>query len=191
VAPLCQTRTGAALTQRAAWRIQALVSCNGCRRSNQWRTPGCPDDHAPCWLPRKKREIVVWWCCRSGLKNLYVYDSQSHIEAHIHIWNATVDLATLIPSWWSSPTMRGEPHVGLDRHISWMSSRTSLEIAGRPGLPLWLRRRQSSRNRFFCQAMTVRGCTNASACCQSGHRRESQAQRRRSDSRSFGRETRC
>jgi hypothetical protein len=26
---------------------------------------------------------------------------------------STVDLATLIPSLWSSPTMRGEPHVGL------------------------------------------------------------------------------
>jgi hypothetical protein len=29
----------------------------------------------------------------------------------------------------------GEPQVGLDRHISWISSRTSLEMAGRPGCP--------------------------------------------------------
>ena len=32
--------------------------------------------------------------------------------------------------------MRGEPHVGLDRHMSWISSRTSLAMAGRPSCVL-------------------------------------------------------
>src|SRR5712691_1592461 len=53
-----------------------------------------------------------------------------------------VDLATLIPSLRSSPTIRGDPHSGFERHISWMRSRTSLAMAGRPGLPLWLSCRQ-------------------------------------------------
>src|SRR5687768_6786796 len=40
---------------------------------------------------------------------------------------STVDLATVIPSFRSSPTMRGEPRVGLLRHMSRIKSRTSLE----------------------------------------------------------------
>src|SRR5919108_37034 len=35
---------------------------------------------------------------------------------------STVDFATSMPSFRSSPTMRGEPQVGFDCHISWMSS---------------------------------------------------------------------
>jgi hypothetical protein len=54
----------------------------------------------------------------------------------------TVDLATSMPILWSSPTIRGEPQLGLEFHISRMSSRTSLEMVGRPGLPLGLKRRQ-------------------------------------------------
>src|SRR5439155_4561532 len=75
---------------------------------------------------------------------------------------STVDLATLRPSFRSSPTIRGDPHVGFACHIARISSRTSLIMAGRPGVPCWLRRRQWSRNRLRCQAMTVRGWTNAS-----------------------------
>src|SRR5687767_10707102 len=55
---------------------------------------------------------------------------------------STVDLATVMPSLRSSPTMRGEPQVGLLHHMSRIKSRTSLEMGGRPGLPLWLSRRQ-------------------------------------------------
>ena len=55
---------------------------------------------------------------------------------------STVDSATLMPSLRSSPTIRGEPHVGLDCHMSRMRSRTSVAIAGRPGLPCWLSCRQ-------------------------------------------------
>src|SRR2546430_5707024 len=55
---------------------------------------------------------------------------------------STVDLATLMPSLRSSPTMRGDPHIGFERHMSRMRLRTSLDMAGRPGLPLWLRCRQ-------------------------------------------------
>ena len=49
---------------------------------------------------------------------------------------STIDLATVMPSLRSSPTMRGEPHVGLLRHMSRMRSMTSLEMVGRPGLLL-------------------------------------------------------
>jgi hypothetical protein len=48
---------------------------------------------------------------------------------------STVDFATSIRSFRSSPTIRGEPHVGFACHIAWMSSRTSLATAGRPGVP--------------------------------------------------------
>ena len=51
---------------------------------------------------------------------------------------STVDLVTLMPNLRSSPTIRGEPHVGFACHIVRMSSRTSLAIVGRPGVPCWL-----------------------------------------------------
>jgi hypothetical protein len=47
-----------------------------------------------------------------------------------------VDLATVMSSFCNSPTMQGEPQVGLARHMSWISSRTAWEMDGRPGLPL-------------------------------------------------------
>jgi hypothetical protein len=48
---------------------------------------------------------------------------------------STVDFATSIPSFRSSPTIRGEPHVGFACHIAWISARTSWATAGRPGVP--------------------------------------------------------
>ena len=48
---------------------------------------------------------------------------------------STVDLATLMPILRSSPTIRGEPQLGFERHISWMSSRTSLVMASPPAFP--------------------------------------------------------
>jgi len=60
-----------------------------------------------------------------------------------------------------------------------------------PRRALLARRRQWSLNRFFCQAITVRGCTKVKAWCQSDHRRESQAQSKRSVGRSLGRGTLC
>jgi hypothetical protein len=43
---------------------------------------------------------------------------------------STIDLATSMPSLYSSPTIRGEPQVGFACHIAWMSSRTSWATAG-------------------------------------------------------------
>jgi hypothetical protein len=48
---------------------------------------------------------------------------------------STVDLATSMPRLRSAPPLRGDPHVGFARHIFRISSRTSLAMAGRPGLP--------------------------------------------------------
>jgi hypothetical protein len=103
---------------------------------------------------------------------------------------STVDFDTVMPSVRSSPTMRGEPHVGFVRHISWSKSRTSLAIGKRPVLPLWLKRRQPSRNRFFGQASTVRGWTNAKVCYPPDQSRENHAQKHRSAGFSGGRLTR-
>src|SRR5262245_16755556 len=55
---------------------------------------------------------------------------------------STVDLVTSMPSLCSSPTIRGEPQVGLAGHMSWMSVRISLALEGRPGVPCTLTRRQ-------------------------------------------------
>ena len=49
------------------------------------------------------------------------------------LYLSTVDFATSIPNLRSLATMRGEPHVGLDRHIRLMSCRNSGAIFGRPG----------------------------------------------------------
>jgi hypothetical protein len=46
---------------------------------------------------------------------------------------STVNVATVTPSVCNSLTMRGEPQVGWDRHMSRISSRTSWAKAGRPG----------------------------------------------------------
>jgi len=93
---------------------------------------------------------------------------------------STVDLATSIPSFASSATILGEPHVGLAFHIRPMSSPSSGEIGGRPGPPNRLRASQYSRNRFFCQTATVRGWTKNSAARQPDHRLDMTDQSRRS-----------
>ncbi len=79
---------------------------------------------------------------------------------------STVDLATAIPSFRSSATIRGEPQVGLACHIRLMRFRNSRDIRGRPG---WLNARQYSRNRLFCQMVTVRGWTKNNAFRQPDH----------------------
>lgn len=55
---------------------------------------------------------------------------------------STVDFATSMPSFRSSPTIRGAPYSGLARNMLRIRSRTSLAITGRPGVPCWLKRRQ-------------------------------------------------
>ena len=52
---------------------------------------------------------------------------------------STVDLVTSMPTFRSSPTIRGDPHVGFARHMSRINLRTSLAIAGRPGVRCWLK----------------------------------------------------
>ncbi len=42
----------------------------------------------------------------------------------------TVDLVTSMPTFRSSPTIRGEPHVGFACYMSRISLRTSLAVAG-------------------------------------------------------------
>ena len=70
---------------------------------------------------------------------------------------STVDLATSMPSFCNSPTIRGAPQVGWLCHIVRIRARTSLAIVGRPGLRRWLNCLQWLRKRWRCQAMTVRG----------------------------------
>ncbi len=55
---------------------------------------------------------------------------------------STVDWATSIPSFPSSPTIRGEPQSGLAFEIRRIRSRTSMGTFGLPGLLLWLSLRQ-------------------------------------------------
>ena len=55
---------------------------------------------------------------------------------------STVDFATLMPSFPSSPTMRGVPHSGLALEMVRINSRISTLICGRPGFPALLSRAQ-------------------------------------------------
>ena len=48
---------------------------------------------------------------------------------------STVDFATPIPIFRSSPTMRGEPQSGLAEEILRMRARSSVGMPGRPGFP--------------------------------------------------------
>ena len=91
---------------------------------------------------------------------------------------ATVDCETSIPSFSSSPWMRGAPQR-LARLILRMRSLTSRETAGRPPSRL-LFQLQYSRNPFRCQARTVSGLTMRSAERHSFHKRKSQTQKSRS-----------
>ena len=102
------------------------------------------------------------------------------------LYFSTVALATSMPSLRSSLVMRGDPQDGLARDILRMRSRTSLAMAGLPGIPRRLSRVQWSRNRLRCQEMTVLGFTKTRTSCQPDHTRDSQAQSRRSAGLSLG-----
>jgi hypothetical protein len=78
----------------------------------------------------------------------------------------TVSSATTIPSFSSSPAMRGAPHPELARDIRRMSCLTSTGIAGRPGFCLRLSLAQCSLHLRRCHLMTAAGCTKTSASCQ-------------------------
>jgi hypothetical protein len=100
---------------------------------------------------------------------------------------STVDFATSIPIFASSPTIRGDPQSGLAEDILRIRSRTSPETVGRPGFPDRLSLRQCSRNRRRRHAMTVSGWTKTSTSRQRDQWRESQVQRIRSAGRTRGR----
>jgi len=98
----------------------------------------------------------------SGFKAVMLSGRTIYVIAPLHLggcirYFSTVDLVTSMPTFRSSPTIRGAPHVGFACHMSRISWRTSLGMAGRPGLPCWLSCRQWSRKRWCCQVMTVRG----------------------------------
>jgi hypothetical protein len=86
---------------------------------------------------------------------------------------ATVACEISIPSFNSSPWIRGAPHRGLARVILRIRFRTSPGTEGRP-LRFRLFHLQYRRKPFRCQAITVSGLTISSADRQSAHKRESQ-----------------
>ena len=96
----------------------------------------------------------------------------------------TVASETSMPSFRSSPWIRGAPHSGFSRLMRLMRARTSRGIGGRPPL----RRRdfhvQYSRKPFRCQPMTVSGFTITSISRQFGNSRDRTTQSRRSVGRS-------
>lgn len=113
------------------------------------------------WFVRNVRHV-----CKGGLRCRTTYF-------------ATVDLESSNPSFKSSPWIRGAPHLGFARLILRISSMTSPETEGRPRA--WrLFQLQYSRNPFQRQPMTVSGLTTARVDRQPPHKRESQAQSRRS-----------
>ena len=112
------------------------------------------------WFSRNERHVGD-----GGLRRLAMYFS-------------TVLFATSIPSFASSPWMRGAPQRGFARLIALMRRTTSGAFAGRPRL---LFRRQNQRNAERCQRTTVSGFTTTSTSRHSSNTRESQTQRARSN----------
>ena len=62
-----------------------------------------------------------------------------------------------MPTFRSSPTIRGEPQLGLATDILRISALISLDTGGLPGLACLLNQAQWSRKRLRCQAITVLG----------------------------------
>ena len=120
------------------------------------------------WFSRKLRHVWL-----GGFLVLAMYFS-------------TVDFETVMPSFASSPTICGEPQVGFIVDMVRISSWTSLDVAGRPGLPFFDNRVQCSLNRLRCHRITVSGLTRISASFQSDQTRDSRLQRTRSAGRVFG-----
>src|SRR5437016_7970216 len=85
-----------------------------------------------------------------------------------------------MPSFSSSPWMRGAPHPGFSRHILRIRSRISRATTGRPARPRRTFQVQNRRNPLRCQATTVSGLTMASVERQSRQIRESPTHNRRS-----------
>ncbi len=123
----------------------------------------------PTWLSRNVRQV-----CDGGFgcRTMYL---------------VTVACETSMPSFNSSPWMRGAPHNGFSRLIRRMSSRISLEVRGRPGFPCQDFHFHNRLNPWRCQPMTVSGLTMTRASFQRGHRRERKSQNTRSSGRSHGR----
>ena len=100
----------------------------------------------------------------------------------------TVASDTSIPSFSSSPWIRGAPQSGFSRLIRRTRSRTSRGTGARPPL----RRRdfqvQNKRNPLRSHVMTVSGFTITSVARQAGQSRESNTQNRRSTEWSDGRD---
>ena len=86
-----------------------------------------------------------------------------------------------------SPWIRGAPQQGFSRHILRISSRTSREMIGRPGLPCRTFQVQNRRKPARCQATTVSGLIMASAERQSRQKRDRKIHNRRSAEDHFGR----
>ena len=76
--------------------------------------------------------------------------------------------------------MRGDSHPGFAFDIRRISSLTSGETRGLPGLVLPLVLVQCARERLRCQAITVRGCTSTTTARQRAQTFESHAQNSRS-----------
>ena len=163
------------------WAVHSAVGCSvmlkWTRRRRSWARMSRTNSTLWVTVGTTKKSRATRSCTWFFKKVFHVGDDGLRGRTR---YVSTVDLATSMPSFCSSPTIRGEPQVGFACHIVWISSRTSLATAGRPGVPCWLKRRQWSRKRWCCQAMTVRGWTNARASCQPGQRRDSHAQNRRS-----------
>jgi hypothetical protein len=57
---------------------------------------------------------------------------------HRTLYFSTVDLATSMPSFFNSPTIRGEPQPTLASDIFRINALISFDIGGLPGLPCLL-----------------------------------------------------
>jgi hypothetical protein len=115
---------------------------------------------------------VILQECAPGLRR--------RLAAAHHVYLLTLLSPMSMPSLSSSPWMRGAPQMGFSRHILQIRSRTSREMAGRPGWPRRTFPVQNKPKPARCQAMTVSGLTMASTERQSRQKRDRQIHNRRS-----------
>ena len=139
--------------------VSANAINEGCRRAHE----GVPERQAPCGQPSPHRR-----------KNC-VSRNQAQTLAHERVtrqpptldYGSTAAWEMEMPSFASSPCMRGAPQRGLALLMFRISSRISGATPGRPGLRRRLFQVQYRLNPQRCQRMTVSGFTMTRTLSQS------------------------
>ena len=126
-----ERRRRPAVRSTAAVGCSVMLKCTTRRRS--WAR--ITSTKSTLWVTvgttKKSRATTsLTWLCRKAF-----HVGEGGLRGRTRYFS-TVDLATSMPSFRSSPTIRGEPHVGFACHIAWMSCADLLGHGGATGRSL-------------------------------------------------------